>query len=269
MGESFAAQFSLLAQNANNQSTSNYQGAYAYLNPAGAGNPLGFAALSGATNLSSRLVASAAVTGTFGGTGSSTVVAPLTINRAVSADGPFTAVMLGIAPMDADGIVMGGGSTYDISVAGGLADHTSIMDPATQSSITVRYGRSKISNAYGSEMLPLMVPIALQYWNGTTYVTATDDANTRLSASNVSLNSTLGSLTSAFGTSATGTCQPTPLPSALTLTNGAGKFCLLKPGVSGTVTLSANAPSYLLPGISGIAKFGVYKSPLIYRRENY
>jgi MSHA biogenesis protein MshQ len=266
MGEPFSAQFSLVAQDSNNNQTQNYQGAYAKLNPAAGGNPLAFAAVDGATNLTSRLDTSTAASGSFDSNGAS-IVAPLKISRGVSADGPYTAVRIGIAPLDSEGVAMGGASVYDLSV-GGSVNHTSIMDPAVQASTELRYGRTKISNAYGSELLALLVPIAIQYWNGTGYVNATDDAATGLSAANISLSASLGSLSAATGASATGTCQPTPLPSTLTLTNATGALCLGRPGVAGSIVLSTNAPSYL-PSLNSIAKFGVYKSPLIYRRENY
>lgn len=271
MGEPFSAQFTLIAQDSNNNQTQNYQGVYAKLDPTvyasnPSTGPLKFAAVSGATNLSSRIsaVGLTPVAGSFTSSGAS-IVAPLSISQAAAPDGPYTALVLGIAPVDSDGVAMG---TFDLSV-GGSVNHTSIMDPAVQASTELRYGRVKISNAYGSEQLALLVPIAIQYWNGTAYVTASEDAATSLSASNLSLSASLGSLTGASGSSATGTCQPTPLPANLTLTNAAGKFCLLRPGVSGTLSVSANAPSYLRPSANGIAKFGVYKSPLIYRRENY
>jgi hypothetical protein len=263
MGEPFSAQVTLQAQDSNNNQTQNYQGAYAKLDPTASGNPMGFAAVSGATNLTSRLVTSTPATGSFAANGAS-IVAPLSISKAATPDGPYTALTLGIAPVDSDGVAM---AAYDLSV-GGSVNHTSIMDPAVQASTELRFGRSKISNAYGSERLALLVPVSIQYWNGSTYVAATDDAATTLNASGISLNAALGSLAAATGSSVTGTCQPTPLPSAITLTNAAGKFCLAKPGVGGRVTLGLTTPSYLGSN-TGLATFGVYRSPLLYQRENY
>lgn len=263
MGETFNAQFTLIAQDGNNNQTQNYQGAYAKLNPNATNNPFGFAAVSGATNLSSRLVTSTAASGSFVANGVS-VVAPLSISKAASADGNYSALMIGIAPVDSDGVTMG---SYDLSV-GGSVNHTSIMDPSTQASVDLRYGRVRISNSYGSELLSLLVPVTLQYWNGTGYATSSDDSATTLSAASVALNAPLGSLSSATGASVTNTCQPTPLPNSITLSNGAGKFCLTAPGVRGSVILTLGTPTYLGSN-SAVANFGVYKSPLIYRRENY
>jgi MSHA biogenesis protein MshQ len=180
-------------------------------------------------------------------------------------------VRLAIAPVDSDAVILGDSSVYDVAVGGGALNHTSIMDPLVQASTELRYGRSKIFNAYGSEQFSLVVPIAIQYWNGSAYVAASDDATTSLLASYIALSAPLGSLTAATGASATGTCFPTPLPQALSLSNGLGKFCLARPGVPGSVNLSTTAPAYLpSTGVSvPRATFGVYKSPLIYRRENY
>jgi MSHA biogenesis protein MshQ len=157
--------------------------------------------------------------------------------------------------------------SFDMSV-GGATDHASIMDPAVQASTELRFGRTRVSNAYGSELLSLAVPVSVQYWNGSAFVTAVDDAATLLNASNVVLSAPLGALTGATGASASNTCVPPPLPTSITLTNGAGKLCLAKPGTRGNINLSISAPSYL-PSNSAVANFGVYKSPLIYRRENY
>lgn len=264
MGEPFVAQFSLIAQDANNNQTQNYRGAYAMLDPLASGNPLGFAAVSGATNLTSRLVVGSGTSGVFGSSGAS-VSAPLSISKPNSGvDGPYTALVIGVAPVDSDGVAMG---SFDMSV-GGATDHTSIMDPAVQASTELRFGRTRVSNAYGSELLSLAVPVSIQYWNGSAFVTAAEDAATLLNASNVVLSAPLGALTVATGASASNTCVPPPLPISITLTNGAGKFCLAKPGTRGNINLSISAPSYL-PSNSAVANFGVYKSPLIYRRENY
>ncbi len=269
MGEAFSARFQLSTEDADNATLKNYQGPYARLSlvvDAGHPNPLGLAAANGSTDLSSRLDTSSAATASFGADGAA-VVAPLKFTRGVSPDGPYTALKIGIAPVDADGVVLGGSSAYDLNV-GGTVNHTSIMDPLVQASTEVRYGRTRIANTYGSELLALLVPVTLQYWNGSGYVTSSDDATTALDASNFPLSAALGNLTQAFGTSSSGTCQPEPLPTALRLVKGIAKVCLPKPGVTGSVTLSSSAPTYL-PSNAGLAKFGLFKSPLIYRRENY
>jgi hypothetical protein len=54
----------------------------------------------------------------------------------------------------------------------------------------------------------------------------------------------------------------------VTVAAGVRTFTLAAPGVSGNVNISLNAPIYL-PSTVGLATFGIFRSPLIYRRENY
>ena len=255
MGEPFTAQFTLSAQNLSGGVAQNYQGAYAKLNPAATGNPLGFAAVNGATVLA--LDTSTTATGVFGTAGAS-ISAPLLITRGSSPVGPYTAVKIGIAPADSDGVTMGGDSIYDLSVSGSV-NHTSIMDPLVQAQTEFRFGRTKIFNAYGSELLALQVPVAIQYWNGSNYVSLTEDTLITLTAGNMVLSAYTGNL-SIGATTIT----------APVLVNGAGKIGLSRPGVgkSGSVSLSISAPAYL-PSNTARATFGIYRSPLLYRRENY
>jgi hypothetical protein len=57
-------------------------------------------------------------------------------------------------------------------------------------------------------------------------------------------------------------------PGAAAVVAGVRAFTLAAPGVSGNVNISLNAPIYL-PSTTGMATFGIFRSPLIYRRENY
>jgi MSHA biogenesis protein MshQ len=257
MGEPFYAQFSLSAKDAAESLTQNYQGAYAKLDPSVLGNPMGFAAVNGGINLSARLDTSTAASGTFGATGAS-VVAPLKITRGTTPDGPYAALQIGIAPTDSDGTLLGGASAYDLSV-GGSTNHTSLMDAQVQATTEVRYGRTRISNAYGSELLALQVPMAIQYWNGSSFVTMTEDPLTIFPASSFVLSNYQGNLTNGAST-----------VTAPVLDKGRGVLGLSRPGLgnSGSVSISTNAPTYLPSNIAR-ATFGIYKSPLIYRRENY
>jgi MSHA biogenesis protein MshQ len=256
MGEPFEARFSLTAVDRNSNTTQNYQGAYAKLNPTAAGNPLGLAAVNGATNLTSRLDTSTPATGAFT-LGIANIVAPLAISRGASPDGPYSTLVIGVAPTtaEADGVRM---EAYDLSV-GGSVNHTSIMDPLVQAATEVRYGRTKISNGHGSELLPLPLPIAAQYWNGTAYITNSVDSETTFPVANLPLSNYQGGLQSGETTL-----------TAPVILNGAGQLQLSAPGSGngGSVDITNNAPSYL-PGNRARATFGIFKSPMIYRRENY
>ncbi|MDE2618428.1 MAG: hypothetical protein KGL73_15590, partial [Burkholderiales bacterium] len=48
-------------------------------------------------------------------------------------------------------------------------------------------GRLNLLNAYGSDALPLLVPVRAEYWNGTTWQLNTDDKCTTLAAANVAV----------------------------------------------------------------------------------
>jgi hypothetical protein len=266
MGEQFNAQFRLTAVDFNANVTQNYQGPYAKLNPAAAGNPLGFGAVDTvtSTSLTGRLNAGTVATGSFSA-GVAVVVAPLVIDRGASPDGPFTSVKIGIAPTTAesDGVRMG---VYDLNV-GGSNDHKSIMDASVQASTEVRYGRIRLPNVYGSERLPLPMTATAQYYNEANWVTNAADSLTSFNGSlatavpagNVFVADVTGLTHCPFASSSAGISP---------VLAGVGSFILSAPGVSCSANISLNAPTYL-PSSVGRATFGIYKSPLIYRRENY
>jgi MSHA biogenesis protein MshQ len=258
MGEQMNANFVLSAMNAAGNITNNYQGDNAKLNLTAVGNPLGLGAMDtvGPTyNLALNIPQ--APTGIFVN-GSAAISAPMVVTRGTTPVGTYNAVKIGIAPASAepDGVKMG---AYDLSVAGGANDHTSIMDPLVQAAIQVRYGRLNISNAYGSELLALPVRMTAQYYSGTSWVTSAQD----------NLSAPGGTLTAS---AVAGTPLCTGLPTWIAPTNlmsGIGSFTLTPPlngRCSADITLGL--PSYL-PNVGGRVTFGIYKSPLIYRRENY
>lgn len=58
-----------------------------------------------------------------------------------------------------------------------------------------RYGRLKLGNAFGSELLDLPIPLEAQYWNGTNFITNTQDSCTTLVAANFALGNYTKGLT--------------------------------------------------------------------------
>ena len=156
-------------------------------------------------------------------------------------------------------------------------------------STELRYGRLRMLNAYGSELLALPVPLEAQYWTGSYYATNTLDSSTLITPSSIVMGNYRNALVA---------CKTLLAPSAA-VTLVAGKMpspglMLSAPGTgnAGSVDLTLNlgttaiSNSYncftstatlttaaSLPWFgsnpTARATFGIYKSPLIYRRENY
>ena len=155
-----------------------------------------------------------------------------------------------------------------------------------------RYGRLRLSNAYGSDKLDLAVPFETQYWNGSAFVKNIQDSCTVLAPGNIALGNKQGGLAAYAG----------PVAVSAT-TGGAGTITLTKPaaatsgsvdlvavlgstGVPGNCPALAGGVSAALPYLSGKwcgaahdrdptarATFGVFGSSLkkgtIYLRESY
>ncbi len=140
--------------------------------------------------------------------------------------------------------------------------------PATsvEGGIKVVSGKVRISNAYGSELLPLPLTATVQFWNGINWVTSTTDS---LSQFNTNLNTAGGNIVANI-ISGLGSGISIASPGVVTVTGGVQAFTLNKPGVPGSVDISLNVPGYL-PSQAGRATFGVYKGTkeFIFQRENY
>ena len=150
---------------------------------------------------------------------------------------------------------------------------------SAEGGVKVVNGRIKITNAYGSELLPLTLTATAQYYQSLAagWVTsATDNVtlfNTALSpAGNLVATIIKGPLAAV---SVVG-----PAPAAVS--GGVRPITLAAPGLgnTGAADLSLTAPGYMLggsngagvsPSVPGRATFGVYKgnNPYIYQREAY
>lgn len=141
----------------------------------------------------------------------------------------------------------------------------------------VRFGRLRLTNANGSELLALPIPMQTQYWNGAVFTTNTLDNCTSLSSANIVLGNYTGGITATNMNSAN-----VNLGGALSA--GIGSLTLSKPAptpsqkgsVNVTVNLSAEGKTYLQTGASftsnpvARASFGVRKSgPVVFMREMY
>ena len=147
---------------------------------------------------------------------------------------------------------------------------------SVEGGVQVVSGKVKISNAYGSELLPLPLTATIQYWNGTSWLASTTDSITQF---NTNLSTAGGSIVATI-VNGLGSGISVATPGVVTVAAGLKTFTLNQPGVSGSADISLNAPGYLLGGSNGAgvdpskpgrATFGVYKgsSEFIYQREDY
>jgi MSHA biogenesis protein MshQ len=156
-----------------------------------------------------------------------------------------------------------------------------------EETVELRSGRLRLQNAYGSELLALPVPLEAQYWTGSFYAINAADNCTAFAASSIALGTYTGGLAA---------CE-TQITPAGSLGLVAGKLpgtglVLTKPGsgnggsvnltinggatATGNTCVSATASAasaanlpWFGPNLDARATFGIFKSPLIYRRENY
>lgn len=130
---------------------------------------------------------------------------------------------------------------------------------SVEGGVKVVNGRIKISNAYGSELLPLSLTASAQYYNGSSWLSNASDAVTTLTFP-------------AIFAVGTGSTAVTLVPVSGVLSGGVLTVNLAKPtNGAGIATITpATAPTYL-PVISGTATFGIYKNNnnFIYQRESY
>jgi hypothetical protein len=255
--------FTLSAQNLGGSTTANYTGVYAKLDATVYANhgftaatlPAGASLASGAT----------APSGTWSN-GVANITAWHQISRPTAPTGPTT-VTLSAAPTD--------------------GDVPAAATPAVLGDADLRYGRLQLLNAYGSELLDLPVTLRAQYWNGSIWATNSDDSCTSISAPTSGAGLTfypevapaaVGNHLSAGETTAT-------VNAGGKLNAGLAGLKFSRPGAgnSGYVDISiplaarpwlqhpwgtsAVNPTGLNP--SGRATFGIYKSRLIYSRENH
>lgn len=262
MGEQMDANFTLTAQSLSNTTTQNYAGAFAKIDPAAASNPLGLGAVDSAvpTYLSARLDTSLPASGSFLA-GNTAVSAPFSITRLAAADGPYAALDIGIAPVDSDGVTMG---AFDLDT-----DATPGNDHALLGTTEVRYGRMRLSNAHGSELLPLTIAATAQYWDGAAFVTSATDSISSFAATDV----TFGSYYKNLAAGETSVVTP---PASVVFANGIASYQLAKPSggdgnYDGSVDMTISVPGYLPTSAAARATFGVYKgaNEFIYLRENY
>ncbi|MGS0743393.1 DUF6701 domain-containing protein [Glaciimonas sp. GG7] len=261
--DGFVTTFKIVAQNAGNGTTMNYDGAFAKLDLTNYAS-YGFSAA--VLPRGSSLASSATAPGGTWVGGIAEVSAKHQISRPTDTTAP-TSILISAAPDD-----------KEVAVSPATA-----VDVATQ----LRYGRLKMQNAYGSELLSLPVPLEAQYWNGKYYVTNTDDSCTAIPIPAIVMGNYQKQL-QACQTQLSPTGNPTLVAGKL---SGAG-LVLSKPGAgnggsvdlvlnlsataTGNTCVSATQSAAIGANLGWFglnptarATFGLYRSSIIYMREMY
>jgi hypothetical protein len=138
---------------------------------------------------------------------------------------------------------------------------------SNEAGLYVASARIHIANAYGSEKLPLPMPMTVQYWDGTSWLRSATDSTTSFNSAIVANG---GNLT-VSQVSGAANCVTVNSPATSAVAAGVRTVSLLATGpCSYNISLSA-MPVYLplATASGGRATFGIFKSPLVYRRENY
>jgi hypothetical protein len=158
--------------------------------------------------------------------GEAIVTALVAIQRAAAPDGPFNSLRLGARAVDLDGITHIPGNLNLDTTGDGSSDKRLIGTHA------VRFGRLRLQNAAGSQLVPLPVPIEAQHWNGTAFIRNTDDHCTSIDAANVVLGNFQRMLTAAHTSATVGGV----------FSGGRGSLTLAAPGatIRGSVDVSIN-----------------------------
>lgn len=287
--DGFSTPFTLTAQNSANGTTKNFVGNFARLGlatwgaaPASAASPgFGFS-VSAATPLPAGSVFAASTTAPSGSwvAGEASITAKHQISRPTNLTGE-TPVIVMAQPVDADGVT--------------LAAATAVQTASTP----LRYGRARLQNGYGSELLDLPMVFRTEYWAGVAAGWVLNSADTctdatlsfaQVGATNITGNTCViepGNVSGKGCAVAPAVVNRKYLESGVTGTdsNGvagfAGNFNLwLKApgsGNAGTIRVDATVPAWLQFNWTGAvgnpsarATFGVYRSgPIIHRREMY
>ena len=205
--DGFTTPFMLTAQNTAGATTQNYTGLFAklgltawsnYVFSAAAGLPAGAVLTSGALAPSGSWI---------NGVAAVSAVHQVSRPTALAAE---TAVQVRAAPLDSDGVT--------------------VASTAVGAATPLRWGRLRLSNAFGSARSALQMPVLAEYWSGSAWVLNSADSCTTLAASSVTMSnprdaagnasaatSSAGAITLAGGNGLLSLAAPSPLGSSLSL----------------------------------------------------
>ena len=143
---------------------------------------------------------------------------------------------------------------------------TSLQASSVEAGLKIASGRINMKNVLGSQLLPLLLPVTVQFYNGTDWITSATD-NT------MTFNSALSPTGNVSATWVAGptNCVSVKNPATAAVASGLRTLSLLANGACGYNISLTGTPSYLpiTPSVGARATFGLFKSPLVYRRENY
>jgi MSHA biogenesis protein MshQ len=269
LGQAFAvSSVTLRAENTSNNVTQNYTGSFALFVPGTVGN-WGLAArdLGGAGTALPIDTSAASVAGNWANGTLSASFSSLAIMRPASPAGPYNDTRIGVAPTDPDAVTIGS-PNLDTDGVGG-PDRAQIGAAGS-----FRFGRLRLFNAIGSELLDLPMQMHAQYWNNNRFVTNVDDGCTAVATASIGLDISLQN---------GGTTAITPA-GTLSLSSGVTGFRLTKPGAGKSGRADLTPDLTLHPYLRGKwgganydqnptarATFGAYKGSegWIYMREVY
>ncbi len=175
--------------------------------------------------------------------------------------------------------------TAPITLSLRASDGESSSSGFTEGSAVIRSGRLRLQNVYGSELLALPVPLESQYWNGSSYIRNQQDSCTTLAASSIALSNYRNNLSACetqIGYSSGSGAFSNGVSNYLRLTkpgagnNGSVDLTLNLNSASGGTCISSTASAATAANIPWFgtnpvsrATFGIYKTPIIYMRENF
>lgn len=164
---------------------------------------------------------------------------------------PFNAeISLAIHVADADGAAYGSNPARFGAAAAGQGIAFDDGNAATTTDNQMRFGRLRLANAHGSELLPLPVRLVAEYWDGQGFVTNTADNTTTLAAPGLTFHGE--SADNRLGSGETTASLSSPLIS------GSAGLTLSAPGAGnhGYLDLGVAAPDWLKYNWDGVDQGG-------------
>ena len=289
-GYATVPQATVLARNASGTTTANYSGALWKLT--GAAITQSYTPTPASPTVDTSAATLPALTSNGNGTGLLATASGdlLKLTRPAAVLAPFNAnIALAWSAQDATEAAVTGNGT--ISTTTPLTFSSIAFDAGAQ----MRFGVLHAAPAYGSELVDLPVQVDAQYWDGLRMATNSADQCTALPAGVAAMSNYQRNLAA---------CKTAIAAAPATLSNGRSFLKLAKPGagnggsvdlgvqlgatasgqtcttVGGATTAAATAALSWLQGKwngaaaydqnpSTRASFGLYRSPLVYQRENY